>query len=500
MMTSKQSAKALFAAALLASVSACTTVGPDYVGAPETASSATSRGAFLRAGQAIPDVPTARWWEQLDDAELTRLIDDALASSPNITIANAKIAQARAGLAANKTANIPTVSTSGSAPYINVPATLLNPDSTKDRTDMQRFSVGFDASWELDLFGGTRRQIESASAKAEAAEAGLADAQVSLSAEVARAYTGLRTRQAILGALEQQRKIDTNLAGLAQQRFSRGTAPQQPLNQARAQLAQTEGQIASTTAEVTVLIDQLALLTGREPGALDGALRDVRAIPVPPVSVAVGDPARLLRNRPDIRIAERQLVAANADIGANMAEKFPKISFMGLLGLGGGSIGDMLDPSEMIGLVLPRISWTLFDGGRTDAKIDASKGAYAEAEARYRAAVLNALTDAENSLTRFGSDRIELGKALDAEAQAEKVVHLQQQRARAGTIGQSDALNAQRQHLQLRMAAINAQAELTSDYIAVQKALGLGWSNTAQTNAAQTNTGQTSKTNDGNGG
>lgn len=473
----------LFAATLLASVSACTTVGPNYTGAPETASSAAARGAFLRAAEAVPAAPVSRWWETLNDAQLTGLIDSALASSPNIAIANAKIAQARAGLAANKTANVPTVGTSASAPYINIPANLLNPESTSDRTDIQRFSLGFDASWELDLFGGTRRKIESAEASAQAAEAGLADAQVSLSAEVARAYTGLRTRQAALGLLEQQRGIDASLVTLAQQRFNRGTAPEQPLNQARGQLSQTEGQMASTRAEITVLKDQLALLTGREPGALDAELATAAPIPTPPATVAVGDPARLLRNRPDIRIAERQLVAANADIGANMADKFPKISFTGLLGLGGGSVGDMLNPSEMLGLILPRISWTLFDGGRTDAKIDQSKGAYAEAEARYRGTVLSALTDAENSLTRFGSDRIELAKVLDAEGQAAKVVRLQQQRARAGTIGESDALNAERQRLQVSMAALNARSELTSDYIAVQKALGLGWAEAKEVSA-----------------
>ena len=469
------STRALFAAALLASVSACTTVGPDYAGAPETASSAANRGAFLRAGQAVPNAPIARWWETLNDAQLTQLIDSALTSSPNIAIANAKIAQARAGLVANKTANVPTVNTSVTAPYINVPGNLLSQDSSDDRLDIQRYSLGFDASWELDLFGGTARKIESASAQAEAAEAGLADAQVSLSAEVARAYTGLRTRQAVLASLEKQRVIDAQLIEFANQRYTRGTAPQQPLNQAKAQLAQTEGQIASTRAEATVLIDQLAMLTGREPGALDDVLQASAPIPTPPAQVAVGDPALLLRNRPDIRIAERQLVAANADVGAQIAEKFPKVSFMGLLGLGGGSVADMLDPSELIGLVLPRISWNLFDGGRVNAQIDAKKGAYAEAEARYQQTVLAALTDAENSLTRFGSDRIELGKALDAEAQARKVVSLQQQRARAGTTSQTDALNAERQRVQLEMAATNAKAELTSDYIAVQKALGLGW-------------------------
>ena len=474
-----KSGRALMAVALLASASACTTVGPNYGGAPGVAESAATRGQFLRGGAASTEAPVARWWETLGDAELTRLIDNALANSPNVAIANAKIAQARAGLAANRTANVPTAGTSVTAPYINIPGNLLNPQASNDRTDIQRYSLGFDASWELDLFGGTKRKIESASAKAEAAEAGLADAQVSLSAEVARAYTGLRARQAALGLLEQQRGLDTQLVSLAGQRLRQGTAPEQPLDQMRAQLAQTEGQIASTRAEITVLIDQLALLTGREPGALDAALTPVRPIPTPPAEVRIGDPALLLRNRPDIRIAERQLAAANADVGATIAEKFPKVSFMGMLGMGGGSPVDMLNPSELIGLVLPRISWTLFDGGRTKAKIEASKGAYAEAEARYQASVLSALTDAENALTHFGSDRIELGKALEAEAQARRVVRLQDQRAKAGTTSRSDALSAERQRLQLAMAATNARAELTSDYIAVQKALGIGWTPSA---------------------
>ncbi len=477
MPSSYPSLRSVAAILLLASVSACTTVGPDYQGPPQTASSAEARGAFLRAGHAVPDAPMARWWEQLNDPLLTRLVDDAITGSPNIAIANAKIAQARAGLAANKTANVPTIGTSVSAPHLNMPNNpfLQQQGQSDERLDVQQYSLGFDASWEIDLFGGTRRKVESASAKAQAAEAGLADAQVSLSAEVARAYVGIRARQAILAEFEAQKRVDSQLVSLASQRLTRGTAPEQPLNQVRGQAAQTDGQIASTTAEITVLKDQLALLTGREPGALDADLAASAPIPLPPAQVAIGDPARLLRNRPDIRIAERQMVAANADVGATIAEKFPKISFLGMLGMGGTSVGDMLNPGNLLGLVLPRISWNLFDGGRTEAKIDASKGAYAEAEANYRAKVLSALTDAENALTRFGSDRVELAKALETEAQAARATELQRQRARAGTIGTSDALTAERQRIQAGMAAINARAELTSDYIAVQKALGLGW-------------------------
>ncbi|MBS0481033.1 MAG: efflux transporter outer membrane subunit [Proteobacteria bacterium] len=473
------------AAGLLAATAACTTVGPNYAGAPHAAATAADRGAFLRGGPATDAaIPAAHWWETLNDPLLSRLVGDALANSPSIGIAKAKIDQARAGLAANKTGYLPTINTSLSAPYINIPGNLLNPNASSSRTDTQNYSLGFDASWELDLFGGTKRKIEAASARAEAAKASLADAQVSLSAEVARAYTGLRARQALLAVLEQQESIDTQLVALADQRFRQGTAPRQPADQARAQAAQSQGQIASTRAEIIVLTDQLAVLTGREPGALDADLAASAPIPLPPQQVAIGDPAELLRGRPDIRGAERQLAAASADVGVSIADRFPKISFLGMLGLGGGSIGDIFDPGKLIGLALPRLNWTLFDGGRGRAKVDQSKGALAEAEARYTATVLNALGDAETSLTRFGSDRIELGKALEAERQAANAADLQHQRFTAGTAPRSDAINADRQRLQLTMAAINARAELTSDFIGVSKALGLGWTHTDQTSDA----------------
>lgn len=461
---------------ILLATSACTTVGPNYAGAPTIAGDATQRSAFLRAGDASAQAPVARWWETLDDPVLTQLVDDALANSPNVAIAEAKIAQARAGLAANKTAVLPTVGTSASAPYINVPANIFNPSADSgDRRAIKSFSTGFDASWELDLFGGTRRKIESADAKAAAAEAGLADAQVALSAEVTRAYIGLRARQAMVDVLTRQRTIDADQLQFASQRFQHGTAPEQPVNQARATLAQTDGQIATNGADIQVLMDQIALLTGREPGTLDARLGPSAPIPTAPANVAVGDPALMLRSRPDIRIAERQLAAANADVGARIADKFPKISFLGMLGTGGSNLGDMFDPSKLIGLVLPRITWTLFDGGRAEAQVQVAKGAYAEAEARYRQTVLAALQDAEGSLTRFGSQRIAWGKALDAQVQADRIVVLQKQRAQGGTISTSDALAAERQALQARQAAINARAEATSGYVAVQKALGLGW-------------------------
>lgn len=475
-------ATTLVATTLLASLAlaGCTTVGPKYTGAPDAAPGAAARSAFLRGdASATPAAPAARWWDALNDPVLSGLIEQGLARSPNIAAANARIAQARAGLAANKTALVPTLNVSGAVPYINVPADILGGDNT-GRTDTTIYNVGFDSSWELDLFGGTRSKVTAAGARAEAAQASADDARVTLSAEIARAYVSLRARQAVLALQDQQAAVDAQLVDLAQQRLQRGTAPEQPLAQARGQAAQTEGDRAKTRADITVLIDQLAVLTGQEPGALDATLASPAPLPLPPASVAVGDPASLLRNRPDIRMAERQLAAANADIGAQIAAGLPKISFMGLLGLGGTSIDDVVDPGKIIGLALPQIRWNLFDGGRNKAQVTNKREAYAEAEAKYRNTVLTALQDAEGALTRFGSQRQVYGKALDTQVQTTRAQALQQQRADAGTVGQSDALTARRQQLQAQQAAAAAAAELTTDFIAVEKALGLGWQAPAQ--------------------
>lgn len=474
-MTARRSSRpvglALLALTLLAG---CTTVGPNYAGAPEAAPQAATRGAFVRSPDLPTQAPAARWWTTLQDPVLDRLVDEALARSPTLAIANARVAQSRAALAANRTAVLPSLNTSFAAPYINVPGNLLGGDDG-GRDEINAFNLGFDAAWEIDLFGGTRRKIEQAAARAEAAEAGVADARVTLSAEIARAYVGLRARQAMQVLQQRQLEIDRAQTGLARERLKAGTAPAQPLNAAEAQAFASEADLARTGAEIAVLMDQIAVLTGREPGALDPTLATPAAIPLPPAEVAVGDPALLLRSRPDIRIAERQLAAANAEIGVQVANKFPKISFLGLLGLGGQNIADVLDPGNIVGIALPQIKWSLFDGGRADRQIDSAKGAFAETEASYRRTVLAALQDAEGSLARFGAQRIAFARTVDAEQRAQRNVTLQGQRLDAGTASHGDKLTAERQAVQAAMASASARAELTTAFVAVEKALGLGW-------------------------
>lgn len=464
------------AAAVILALPACTTVGPDYRGPPIAAPVAMERGHFLREpARAQEGAPVAEWWVSLADPVLTQLVQHGLEGSPNLAMARAKITQARAGLSANRTAVLPTLRSSASAPYANLPADIIDTNPGTDRIDFQRYSQGFDASWEIDLFGGTKRKVEAASALAEAAEAELGDAQVSLSAEIVRLYCLYRAQQALLKLQHEQAAIDGQLIQFAQMRYGQGSGPRQPAEQARLQAARTSGDVAATQAQIVLLADQLAMLTGQEPGTLDAVLASTGAVPLPPAAIALGDPAMMLRQRPDIRGAERALAAANADIGAAMAEQFPKVSFFGLLGLGGTTPADLLAPTDIIGLALPRISWSVFDGGRSEARITASEAAYTEQVAAYRSVVLGALADAEGALTRFGTARTKLGAADQAETSADTIVALQRMRADGGRLSEESVLVARREAIQFASASVQARAEVTIEFAAVHKALGLGW-------------------------
>lgn len=459
--------KFLIWAVAAVSLAGCTS-GQDYRPPATPAPLAAERGKFVRAGDAaLAALPAAPWWETLNDPALDALISEGLATAPSLEGAAARVRQARATLGEARTASLPSAGASATA----IGARLPDGGPIEAGTI---YSVGADASWEIDLWGARRRGTEQAAAQAEAAAAQLADAQVSLSAEIARTYVALRANETSRTLLEQRAEIDRSLVRLADQRHRSGTLPLQTVEANRSTLERTGAQLTQSSAEYEVLLDQLALLAGSEPGALDSRLA-AASIPLPPVRVAVGDPASLLRRRPDIRIAERQLAAATAQIGVDVARQFPSVSFMGLIGLGGTSPTGMLDPGNMTALALPRISWTFLDFGRNKARIRGSEAARDAAEADYRQEVLAALQDAESSLTRFGSRRAELAQAASAAQHIERISTLQSQRARAGTIGRGEALEAQRRVLDAELARVQATSALTVSYIDLCKALGLGW-------------------------
>ncbi|RDE06038.1 efflux transporter outer membrane subunit [Sphingomonas aracearum] len=482
----------LFAGLLLAGC----TVGPDYAGPPGVASDAAARGRFVRAEDAaLTAAPgLARWWETLRDPTLSALVDDALAHSPSIDEALARIRAARAQLTSQQASQLPSVSANGSYLHARLPGSGLGALAGGESgggesgsgagsesggeggsSSLDFYNLGLTASWELDLFGGLRRGVEQRRALIGAREADLADAQVSLSAQVAQAYVDLRDVQARIRLNTQSTALQQRQVAFAEQRFRGGTVSLLDVERLRNQLESTQAQAIPLGAQRDGYLNQLAVLTGRTPGALDDTLGTIVEVPLPPAQVPIGDPATLIASRPDVRSAERVLASDTAAIGVNKARQLPGINFMGILGLGGTEPGDVFDPDKLTALLAPQLSWSFLDFGRNRAATRESEAQRDLSEATYRRTVLAALQDAEDALSRFGNTRAQLGQLALAEATARRAAGLNEQRVRAGTSTVSDQLDVERQRISATIAVAQARAQLTQSYIAVNKALGLGW-------------------------
>jgi NodT family efflux transporter outer membrane factor (OMF) lipoprotein len=466
------------------------TVGPNYAGPPAAASKAVARGNFVRAADStFTQAPgLARWWESLNDPTLTALIDNALAHSPNIDVATARIREAQSQLRGQRAAELPSVSANASYLHAKLPGLNIGTadnggsgGSTGGTNDssVDFYNLGGTASWEPDLTGGGRRGIERARAQVGQSFAALADAQVSLTAQLAQAYVNLRDAQARIALNRQSTELQTRALALTRQRYAAGTASALDVERLQTQLDNTVAQTIPLGAQFDEYRDQIAVLTGGEPGALDQTFSTVASVPLPPAQIPIGDPAALIAHRPDVRRAERTLAANTAAIGVQRAKMFPSVRFMGIFGLGGPHIGDVVDSSMFSALLAPQINWSFLDFGRNRANLDNAKAQRDEATAQYREAVLEALQDAETSLSRFGHARQQFAQFLSAEASAARSARLNGQRVAAGTSSTIDQLDIERQRLAASIAAEQARAQLTNSYIAVQKALGLGWTDPA---------------------
>lgn len=462
-----------FLASLL--LGACT-VGPNYAGPPSLASAGIPSARFVRGADAATNAAPAlaNWWTQLADPVLDELEVRALQGSPSIAVSEARVRQARASVRLERANQYPSLSASAMYAHAELPGIDLG-SGDSGGTSLNFYNLGLNASWEPDLFGGQRRTREAAAAQLGASLANVGDAQVQLTAEVAQAYVNLRERQQRLVTLGRTQGLLKQVLDLAQQRYRGGTATQFDVERARTQLNATGADTASAQADYDVYLDALAVLTGSAPGSLDATLKPGRPLPLPPAVLDVGDPASLIQRRPDIRAAERNIAAANARIGVAEAARFPKLSFMGILGLGGTSPSDLLDLGNISAIALPQLQWNFLDFGRGRARVEQARGALDEADAQYRQTVLGALQDAEDSLSRFGHQRQTVAHLAEVARSADHSAALMRQRYKAGVTTLTDTLDAERQSVVAHQNLTSATAVLTGAFVAVEKALGLGW-------------------------
>ncbi|MEE1920975.1 efflux transporter outer membrane subunit [Pseudomonas sp. 148P] len=440
-------------------------VGPDYQGPPVIAASAVQASRLHRADDAIGVQPgLAHWWLAFEDAQLDSLMDLALANSPSLAAARARVRQAYAGFEFKSSDNLPKVDANA--------AELLR---GSDSEPVSRYYLsGLTASWELDLFGAGRRASEGAEAQAQASDAELADARLQLTAQVAQAWLELRSRQLRAQKTDQALALEQRLLQLTEARYEGGTAGAGDVERLRTQVRQTEAGLIALQGQVDESLDQLALLCGQTPGSLDAGL--TISAPLPRVQAPVVEsPAALLRQRPDIRAAERRLAASSAQIGEQRAAAFPKVSLFGSLSLAGDSAGDLWRKGNLGWIGVPYLQWNFLDFARNRHMVEQAQARYDEALAQYSSSVLGALRDANVALSRFGHERQRVEVLRQAEASAIQSAGISEQRYRGGSRSALDWLDAERTRNEAEQQRITGEAELLASYVTLQKSLGLGW-------------------------
>ncbi|HEX5787114.1 MAG TPA: efflux transporter outer membrane subunit [Woeseiaceae bacterium] len=457
--------RGVIAAALLAA-GGCA-VGPDYA-TPDTAP-AEFRNAAEAEFTAAP--VEAEWWRRFGDPVLDDLVARALAGSPDLRIAEARVAQARAVFTEQKL---------DYAPAVTAHAGLTRQDSPVPQSgsfapvNYDVYDAGFDAAWELDVFGRVRRGVEAARADAEAAEADYRAAAVRLSAEVAREYFALRGAQQRLDVARDNLENQAESLRLTRVRLELGVGQELDVASATARLKETEALVPPLVLAEKRSAHRLAVLLGQRPGELDPVLipaearQHIEAIPI-------GDPADLLRRRPDVLAAERRLAAQTARIGVATADLFPRLSVTGFVGFVSGSASSLGDSDSEAWLVAPRLDWAAFDLGSARARLRAAE-AGADAElAGYEQVVLLALEETENAFVAYAEDQRRLAALVERAGASRRAAELARIQYEEGATDFLRLLDAESTVLDAEDAVTAAQTALNTDVVAIYKALGGGW-------------------------
>jgi NodT family efflux transporter outer membrane factor (OMF) lipoprotein len=408
----------------------------------------------------------SRWWKQLGDPLLSEFIEEALKSSPTMDSARARLREARAQRGVAEAELYPTVNATGGG----------RTSKTGDEEAISTYQAGFDASWEPDIFGGTRRYLEASTAELESTVAGLHDTQVSLAAEVALEYVSIRSLQARIAIARENLALQVETREIAGWRYQAGLVSGLDYDQARAAEAQTRAQIPALETSLAGSRNRIAVLVGEAPGSIDDRLAAQAPIPDVPESVIVGIPADVLRQRPDIRAAERALAAQTARVGAAVASQYPNFSLSGSLGVEGVTLAALTGGSSVISSLAASVAETIFAGGRIRRQIQVQTAVQDQALAAYESTVLTALEDVENALVSLRRSRERYDHLQAADEAARSAALLARQRYAAGLVDYTSVVSTQQTQLTVSDSLQSCEADITKALIRLYKALGGGWS------------------------
>jgi NodT family efflux transporter outer membrane factor (OMF) lipoprotein len=454
------------------------TVGPDYHRPNATAPA--QWGEPMAGGETNNSVANAvAWWKNFNDAELDSLIERAVSSNLDLRIASARVREARAAYQVTSADFWPTVNTSASYERLResknqpiIGAFNLPPNVPFENNVYQ---AGFDSTWELDVFGATRRATEAAKAEVAAAEFGRRDALVTLLAEVARNYTEARGYQRRLEIARQNIDAQKQSLAITQNRFTNGVVPDLDVQQASTLLSTTRAEIPTLEIDLQTAIHRLGVLLGQPPEALMEELSAVAPIPTAPVEVPVGLPSELLLRRPDVQKAERQLAAATAQIGVATADLFPKFSLTGAAGFQSVSAGDWFAGASKFWSVGPTVQWRIFDAGRIRANIKVQNARQEEALANYEKTVLASFEDVENALVRYAREQVRRRSLEEAVKSSQESLRVANQLYANGLVNFINVLDAERSMYQTEDELVQSERAVSTNLISLYKALGGGW-------------------------
>jgi multidrug efflux system outer membrane protein len=456
-------------------------VGPNYerpdVPVPAAWTEAQQKGVAARA------IELTRWWTKFNDPLLDSLVERAAKSNLDLRLAEARIREARASRVVTASGAWPTLDVSGSytrnrssenAFGVPTQGAVITPPGVIN-LDQNLYRTGFDANWEIDVFGGVRRSVEAADATIEVTVEDRRDVLVTLLGEVARNYIDLRGFQRQLAVARANLKTQQDTLELTQVRFQAGLASDLDVAQQEAQVNTTASQIPTLESGLKQAAYALDVLLGSQPGTLWSELATEAEIPSLPPEVLVGLPSDLLRRRPDVRRAERQLAAATALVGAATADLFPKFFLTGVAGLQSISASDWINGGSRFWSIGPRITWPVFDAGRIRANIEIRNAQQEQALTLYEKSVLTALGDVETALVNYANEQTRYRSLTEAVAANRRAVAMANELYVRGLNDFLNVLDTQRSLYVTESALTQSQAAMATNLVALYKALGGGW-------------------------
>lgn len=465
---------ALFSILVLGSLSSCA-VGPNFV-KPETPVNekfSTKESGYSNTS-AVP-----QWWRKFNDQKLNSLVDRALAANHDLRIAAANIEEARALRNAARFDYFPTVTSGGS--YTNQRASLQTSQGRLSGLDGSRsrssevYDAGFDATWELDLWGRVRRSNWAARADLESAEATRHGVMVAVAAEVAAAYLDLRGQQNQLAVAQRNANNQRETLKLTESLLQGGRGTELDTSRSRALLNSTLAAIPLIENAIHQDIHRISVLVGAQPSALKSELLQARPMPALPSLVRIGNPAELLRRRPDVNAVEKQLEAATHRIGVATADLFPSVTFNGSAALQADTLSGLGRSGADSTSFGPSIRWAAFDLGRVHSQIKASNARAKRSLAEYEQTVLGALEETENALVAFGRQRARRNYLRESANASQQAADLARERYQNGVADFLTVLDAQRELLNAQSQLAESETLTATSLVAIYKALGGGW-------------------------